>query len=184
MKTPNYQSGLGWTNKAGRALWNFVWICMFRFTPRLPVFWAWRRFLLRLFGAKVGRGVKIYPSARIWMPSNLEAGNQSMIGPYTDIYTVDKVVLGENAWVSQYCFLCTASHSITDPNRALVTRPIHIGRGAWVAAGAYVGPGVTIGEGSVVGARACVVNNVEPWTVVGGNPARHLRRLRRGKDPQ
>jgi putative colanic acid biosynthesis acetyltransferase WcaF len=53
----------------------------------------------------------------------------------------------------------------------LVTAPIRIGPGAWVAAGAFIGPGVTVGDGAVVGAGAVVMRDVEPWTVVAGNPA-------------
>lgn len=178
MKAFAYRSELGLRNQAARAVWLLVWTCFFRFTPRLPGFWAWRRSLLRLFGAKIGRGVKVYPSARIWAPWNLEAGDYCLIGDNADIYTVNKVVLGDSAWVSQHSFICTAGHSITDPGRALITRPIHIEKGGWVAAGAYIGSGVTLGEGAVAAAWACVVKDVEAWTVVGGNPARRIKRLK------
>jgi putative colanic acid biosynthesis acetyltransferase WcaF len=62
------------------------------------------------------------------------------------------------------------------PNMPLVTAPIRVGEGAWVAACAFVGPGVTIGEGAVVGARAVVTKNVEAWTVVIGNPAKFIKK--------
>jgi putative colanic acid biosynthesis acetyltransferase WcaF len=86
------------------------------------------------------------------------------------------VVVGSWATVSQYSFLCTATHDYHDPLMPLITAPIAIGARAWVAADVYVGPGVTIGEGAVVGARSSVYRNVEPWTVVGGNPARILKK--------
>jgi len=57
----------------------------------------------------------------------------------------------------------------------LITAPIIIGEGAWVAADVFVGPGVTIGEGAVVGARSTLVKNVEPWSVVAGNPVRKIK---------
>jgi putative colanic acid biosynthesis acetyltransferase WcaF len=90
-------------------------------------------------------------------------------------------MLGADVIISQYAYLCTATHDIRDPNFNLVTAPIHISNRAWVAAGAFVGPGVAIGEGAVVGARACVFKNVKSWTIVGGNPARILgkRHLRK-----
>jgi putative colanic acid biosynthesis acetyltransferase WcaF len=179
MKPPApYQNRLGMGNQCARALWGLVGACLFRPTPRLPGFWAWRRLILRLFGAKLGRGVKVYASARIWAPWNLEIGDHGVIGPWTDIYSVDRVVLGPGAWVSQYAFLCTAGHDVTDPARALTTAPIRIGANAWVAAGVFVGPGVTVGEGAVLAARACVVRDVKAGQVVGGNPARLLKRRR------
>jgi putative colanic acid biosynthesis acetyltransferase WcaF len=184
MSAGQYQSEWSLAQRLRRACWGLVWALLFRTTPRLPGFWAWRRALLRLFGAKLGRGALVYPSARIWAPWNLEAGDASMIGPGTDIYSVDKIVLGERAWVSQYSFLCTASHSISDPQRGLLKRPIHIGADAWVAAGAFVGCGISVGTGAVVAAQACVVKDVKPWTVVGGNPAKFLKRRILRREPQ
>lgn len=93
-----------------------------------------------------------------------------------DCYNAASVVIGVNATVSQRSFLCTASHDISSPHHEQTERPICIGDRAWVAAEAFVGPGVTIGEGAVVGARAAVFGDVEPWTVVGGNPAKMLKR--------
>ena len=81
-----------------------------------------------------------------------------------------------NATVSQRTYLCTASHDIRSPRHEQTEKPIIIEDRAWVAAEAFIGPGVTIGEGAVVGARAAVFKDVEAWTVVGGNPARFLKR--------
>jgi len=100
----------------------------------------------------------------------------SCLGDHVDCYCVDRVTLEPYATVSQYSFLCTASHDYAHPNRPIITAPISIGRRAWVAADAFIGPGVTIGEGAVVGARASVFRQVDPWTVVGGNPARVIRK--------
>lgn len=85
------------------------------------------------------------------------------------------VIIGDNSVVSQGAFLCTAGHDITDSKHTLITAPIIIGDTAWVAADAFVNMGVTIGEGAVVGARAAVFKDVNPWTVVGGNPARFIK---------
>jgi putative colanic acid biosynthesis acetyltransferase WcaF len=123
----------------------------------------------------MARGTAVYPSARIWAPWNLEMETGSAIGDAVDCYNVDSIALEAGAIVSQYAFLCTASHDITDPGRRLVTAPIRLGRLSWVCAGAFVHPGVTIGEGAVVAARSVVVKDVAPWAVVGGNPAKFLK---------
>lgn len=132
--------------------------------------------MLRMFGARIGRGVRCYPTVRIWAPWNLEMGDFSCMGPDVDCYCVAPIRIGSHAIVSQYSYLCSASHDIGRPDFPLVTAPIVIGEGAWVAADAFVGMGVTVGEGAVVGARSSVFKNVAPWTVVAGTPARFLKK--------
>jgi putative colanic acid biosynthesis acetyltransferase WcaF len=103
-------------------------------------------------------------------------GEYSCLSFDVDCYSVDRIRIGAHATVSQYAFLCTASHDIGDPHMKLTTAPISIGAGAWVAADAFVGPGVSLGEGAVAAARAVVVKDVEPWAVVAGNPAKAVRK--------
>jgi putative colanic acid biosynthesis acetyltransferase WcaF len=161
-------------NKILRVLWRCVWIFLFRPSPRLCH--GWRRFLLRLFGAKVGRRSYIYPTVEVWAPWNLEMADGSCFSHYVDCYCVDKVSIGRNATVSQYSHLCTASHDYNKATLPLITAPIVIEENAWVTADVFIGPGVTVGVGAVVGARATVTRDVEAWTVVAGNPARPIGR--------
>ncbi len=169
-----YVNKLGWRNRIGRLVWGLAYWTVFRWAP--GQLGGWRRFVLRCFGAKMARGSMVYGTARVWAPWNLEMDEYSCIGAFVDCYCVARVRLGARATVSQYAFLCTASHDIHDPATPLITSPIAIGAGAWVFAGAFVGPGVTIGEGAVVAARAVVVKAVEPWTIVGGNPAKFIKK--------
>lgn len=103
-------------------------------------------------------------------------GPDSCLANDVDCYSVDKVILGESAIVSQQAMLCTATHDYNDPDFRLVTRPIIIGPRAWIGARAFVGPGVNVGEGAVVGAASAVFQDVEVWTVVRGNPAQPLKK--------
>ena len=100
----------------------------------------------------------------------------SCLASGVDCYNVALVKIGANTTVSQGAYLCTASHDISDSLNPLVTAPIIIEDQAWVAADAFVSMGVTVGQGAVIGARACVFKDVEPWTVVGGNPAKFIKR--------
>ena len=161
-------------NKIGRVAWGATWWILFRPSPRPCHFW--RRLLLRLWGARIGRGAKIDPSVRIWAPWNLDLGEEAALGHHVDCYNVARVTIGPHATVSQYAFLCTASHDVSDPHMRLIHAPIVLAGQSWVCAGAFVAPGVTIGEGAVAGARAVVVKAVEPWTIVAGNPARAIRK--------
>lgn len=160
---------LSLTNKIVRAIWNLVWFFLFRPTPRS--LHPWRCLLLRLFGAKLGKAVHPYPSARIWAPWNLEMGDHSCLGEQVDCYCVDKIRIGAHSTVSQYSFLCTASHDYTQSSMPLVTASITIGDRVWVTADVFVGPGVSIGDGAVIIARSSVLCDIPSWTVASGNPA-------------
>ena len=163
-------SGLSISNKLARALWGIVWFFFFRLTPR--PFHAWRCLVLSVFGARIGRGVRVYQSVKIWAPWNLVLEDRSCLGDHVDCYNVDQVCLEEGAIVSQYSYLCTASHDYTHRSHSLIFAPIRIGKDAWRTADVFVGPGVTVGAGAVVGARSTVVKDVPEWMVVAGSPLR------------
>lgn len=160
-------------NKVARVIWAVVWAVLFRCSPR--ILFGWRRMLLRLFGATIGRNARISPSVKVWGPWNLVVGDEAAIAHSTDCYCVDRLTIGDHATVSQYSFLCTASHDPSDPHMKLISAPIVISDQAWVCAGCFVAPGVTVGEGAVAGAMSVVTKDVEPWTIVAGNPARRIR---------
>ncbi|MEI7946285.1 MAG: WcaF family extracellular polysaccharide biosynthesis acetyltransferase [bacterium] len=169
-----YQNRHSRKSKVTRAVWNTVWLLLFRPTPR-GLLYGWRRFLLRLFGAKIGKGVNILPSCKVWQPWNLTMGDHSCLSEDVVCYSVDRITIGAQVVVSQGAFLCCASHDISSPIMELIYKPIVIGPQAWVAARAFIGPGVTVGEGAVVGACSVVTKDVDHWTVVAGNPAKFIK---------
>lgn len=156
-------------NKIARSAWQIAWLLLYRPTPR--IFHAWRCFLLRLFGAKLGKSVHPYPSARIWAPWNLEMGDHACLSEGVDCYSVAKITIGAHSTVSQYSFLCTASHDHSVAAMPLLAAPIKIGERVWITADVFVGPGVTIGDGAVVTARSSVFSDLPPLMVARGNPA-------------
>ncbi len=157
------------TENLRRVLWALAQP-LFRLSPR-PCF-AWRRLLLLVFGARLGRAVHVYPSTRITMPWNLALGDESALGEDVLVYNLGRVTIGARTTVSLRAHLCAGSHDARRPDLPLLKPPIVIGDDVWVAAEAFVGPGVTVGDGAVVGARAVAVRDVPAWTVVVGNPAR------------
>jgi len=156
-------------NKVLRILWSIVWAILGQTSPR--PFHAWRSLLLRVFGAKIGKGVHIYPGVKIWAPWNLEVGSHSGVGDGTDLYSVARISIGSNTTISQKCFLCTASHNYSFNELPLISSEITIGNNVWITADVFVGPGIDIGDGSVVLARSTVVQDLPPWIVAKGNPA-------------
>jgi len=146
---------------------------------------GWRRFSLRLFGAKLGKKVYLYPTCKITMPWKLQMGDHSCLGDgvicYNDgviCYNIGGVKIGANSTVSQYSHLCTSSHDYSYPNMPQTFAKVIIEDRVWICADVFVGPGVTIKQGTVVGARANVFKDVEPCTVVGGNPAKFIKKLK------
>ncbi len=158
-----------------RLLWGLVWGVFARPFPRAMCS-GWKRLLLRSFGARVDSTAVVYSSARIYAPWNLEMKPHSVIDQGVNCYNAARVTIGEWAIVSRGASLYTASHDPASPCFEWISAPIAIGPRAWVAAESFIMMGVTVGEGAVVGARAAVFKDVEAWTIVGGNPAKFIKK--------
>lgn len=162
-------------NRLARASWNLVWALLFRPSPR-PAH-AWRAWLLRRFGARIGRGVHVYPDVRIWAPWQLHIDEEAGIGDRATLYNMAPMTIGRRCVVSQGAHLCGGTHDIDSPNFQLVARPIDLDPYVWICAEAFIGPGVHVAEGCVIGARSVLMRSAaEPWTVWSGNPAMPGRR--------
>lgn len=174
LELKKYLDTISLKDKMGRLIWSVFSVFFFR-PFSLNIFNSWRIFVLRVFGAKIGKGSVIYSSAKILSPWNLEVGDRTCIGPGVKFH-IGKVIIGSAVTISQWTYICTGSHDISTLRMLFISKPIIIKDFAWVGAEAFIGMGVTIGEGAVVGARACVFKDVEPWTVVGGNPAKFIKK--------
>lgn len=164
-----------WTTreKIGRALWMLLRVPLFRMSWHN--WYGWRRFLLRRFGATIGRRCTIRPTARIEIPWLLEMDDGATLGDYSIVYNLGRVRIGKRTTVSQYAHLCAGTHDITRVDRPLLRPEVRVGDDCWIAADAYVGPGVTVADGTIVGARASLFRDTEPWSIYAGNPAKRLR---------
>lgn len=165
------------TEQLRRIAWS-VGRLFVRFSPR-PLF-GWRRGILRLFGARIGQHVNIYPTAHLYMPWNVEIGDWSALGDDVFVYSLGRVRIGRRVTLSYRSHICAGSHDLTDVTLPLTKPPVSIEDDVWVGTDAFIGPGVTVGHGAVVGARSVVVKNVQPLDIVGGNPARPIGRRQFG----
>lgn len=164
-----------WTRR--ELLFRFLWDLsqpILRLIPRQ--FWGVRRWSLRLFGARIGRDVRIHRTVRVAIPWNLTIDDEAAIGDCVQIYNLGQVSIGAQATISQGAHLCAGTHDHRRPDLPLVKCTIKIGRGAWICADAFVGPNVNVGNFAILGARAVVVRDVAPGLVVVGNPARVVGR--------
>ncbi|MBC7507206.1 MAG: colanic acid biosynthesis acetyltransferase WcaF [Ferruginibacter sp.] len=160
-------------NRFMRVVWGLVDATLFRYSPK--PFHGWRAMLLRLFGAKVGRGVHVYPGVRVWAPWNLELKDECGIANGSILYSQGKITIGRKTVISQGSHLCAGTHDYNVEGFPLITMPIIIGDNAWIAAEAFIHPGVTIGSGCVIGARSVVNKDIPAWTVCGGHPCKYIK---------
>ena len=160
-------------NRITRVIWGIAWLLFARFTP--PPLHGWRRLVLLAFGARIGRGARVHASVAIWLPRNLNQGEQALVGPGVRLYNQGAITIGAWTVISQRAHLCASTHRIDDPNFQLECRPIIVGERCWVAAEAFVGPGVTMGDGAVLAARGALFENAAADGIYRGNPAGHVR---------
>ena len=152
------------------------WLVQFFLIAPSPQFlYTWRNWLLRLFGAQIGKGVLIRPSVQTTYPWKLKIGDNSWIGDDVVLYTLGEIEIGDNSVISQKSYICTGSHDYTRPTFDIYAQPIKIGSGVWVATDVYVAPGVTIGDGAVVGARSTVLNDLPAGMICYGSPAKPIK---------
>lgn len=169
---PYLRASTSRAGRAARAAWSIVWLLLFRPSPR-PAH-AWRAFLLRLFGARVGATCHIYPGVRIWAPWNLECEDTVAVADGAEIYNPSRVRLGSHSVVSQQAYLCGATHDLDDPEFAMISAPITVGRYAWICARATVQMGIRVGDGAVLALGSVATRDLDPWCVYGGVPARRI----------
>ncbi|MFK3975014.1 putative colanic acid biosynthesis acetyltransferase [Shewanella vesiculosa] len=154
-------------------LWWFVQSSLFCLSPQFA--YSWRNFLLRLFGAEIGKNVIIRPSVRITYPWKLTIKDNAWVGDYVDLYTLGDITIGKNAVVSQKSYLCTGSHDYQSEAFDIYAKPIVIEDEAWVASDVFIAPGVTIGKGAVIGSRSSVYKDMPEGMMCIGNPARPIK---------
>lgn len=159
-----------------RVAFGIVWAVTARPTPR--ALHRWRRLILNAFGAKLARGVVVYPDASVWYPPNLTMAEGASLASGVECYCMAPIIIGAHTVISQGAYLCAGTHEVHSATFALVTQPIVIGASAWIAARAFVGPGVTVGEGAVLGACGVATRDLAAWTVYAGNPAVRVRERR------
>ncbi|WP_174240862.1 putative colanic acid biosynthesis acetyltransferase [Granulicella sp. S190] len=166
---PYLRPAFSLNDRLRRLNWNLCWAIFYKMSPR-PLH-SWRAFLLRLFGAKMGKDCHFYPKSKVWAPWNLICADQVTAGDGAEIYNPAPVTLGSHAILSQEAYVCAATHDYDDPAFPLIAYAMNIGAYAWICARASVAPGVNVGEGAVLGLGSVATRSLEAWTVYAGVPA-------------
>jgi putative colanic acid biosynthesis acetyltransferase WcaF len=168
---PDLDRGAG---RIREGLWLIIRLFLFELWPfRL---YGCKRWVLRRFGARIGRNPVIKPGVKITFPWKLEIGDDALLGEDAWLLNLAPVRLGDDVCISQGAMICTGNHDYTSPEFRLRAEPIEIETGAWIAARAFVGPGVRVGSHAVLTAGSVASADLEPYGVYTGNPARRTRR--------
>lgn len=154
-------------------LWWFIQDSLFRFSPKFM--YGFRCFLLRIFGARIGKRVLIRPSAKITYPWKLTVGDFSWIGDDSVIYNLGSIDIGSNVAIAHRVYLCTGYHEIDKVTFDIGAKAITIEDEVWLPNDVFIGPGVTIGRGVVVGARSSVFSDMPEGMICYGTPAKPMK---------
>lgn len=154
-------------------LWWLVQATLFACSPQC--FFGWRRWLLRLFGAHIGKNVLIRSSAKITFPWKVKIGDYAWVGDEVTLYSLGEIEIGAKAVISQRSYLCTAGHDYTLANFNIYTHKVTVGEQAWIASDVFIAPGVSVGRGTVVGARSSVFADLPEMMVCWGAPAKPIK---------
>ena len=166
----------GYRHGAGivkRTLWYFT-NALFFINPAFP-FRSPKPLLLRLFGARVGKGVVIHPGVNIKFPWKLSIGDHVWIGQRAWLDNIDQLTIGNNVVISQGAMIILGSHDYKKADYPTIHKPVVLEEGSWVGAVAIVTLGVRFGSHAVLSAGSVATKDLEPYTVYQGNPAQPVR---------
>lgn len=167
---PPRQSPWGLRQKIGRVLWSFASASLWRWSPAEAD--GFRRWLLRRFGARVGRGVTIHPSVHVEIPWHLELGDGVRVASRAILYCLGPVTIGPRTLVGPHAHVCAGTHDYRSPLFTLLRPPIEVGADCLLLTGSFVGPGAVLADGTVLRERASAYGETEPDTVYQGNPGK------------
>lgn len=168
-ENPYHRASFSLKHRVARQAWQIVYLLLYRTTPR-PMH-GWRAMLLRLFGAKMGRGCHFYPSGKVWAPWNLVCEDFCTLADRAEIYNPSQVYLERHCILSQQAYICGGTHDYNDPDFPMISYSMRLGADSWICARASVSPGVNVGAGAVLGMGSVASSDLEPWGVYSGVPA-------------
>lgn len=155
-------------------IWSLINITIFKYSP----FFArkFRVLLVRLFGGKIDWSCSLNRLSIIDFPWNLKMSKFSSLGENSWVYCLNEIEIGKNSCIGKDVYLLTGSHNINSLKFDLITNPIIIGDGVWISTRANILPGVNLGSFSVIGIGAIVTKDVDEFSIVGGNPAKFIKK--------
>ncbi len=169
-KNTSYKPG---KNFIIRTIWYFTNIIFLK--SSFSVINSFKIFILRIFGAKIGKGVVIKPSVNIKYPWKLKIGDYSWIGENAWIDNLENVEIGNNVCISQGAMLLCGNHNYKKSSFDLMVGEIIIEDGVWIGAKSIVTAGVVCRSHAVLTVLSVATKNIEAYTINKGNPAQKIK---------
>lgn len=169
-QTNRFKSPWPLSHKIKQITWEITWALLCSWTPK--PFNKWRIVVLKVFGAKIYGKPFVHQRARIQIPWNIILHNKACIGDRTNIYSLGLVIINEYATIAQEAYICTGTHAFNMPEKNLITKPVIIGKNAFIGARAFILPGISVGDNVIIGACSVVTKNINDNLIVKGNPCR------------
>lgn len=162
------------------ALFFLSYPILIRLSPK--PFFKWRNLVYKFFGAKIGKGVRISNSAKLYYPWNIIIGDYCWIGDNCNLYSIDKITIGNNVALAHNIFVSTASHDTNSQTFETIRKPVKICDEVWIASNAFINMGVTLNRGVVVGSCAVVTKDMPEGYICLGLPAKPVKLRKANKD--
>lgn len=148
--------------------------------PRYPLCNYLKKLFLAVMGAKIGKGVVIYPGVWISPGRNLTIGDEVDLAKDVIITSSGGVFIGDRTLIGYRTQIFSANHEIPPigqkiPISGNVLAPVRIDKDVWIGANCIITPGVTVGEGAIIAAGSVVTKDVSPNSIVGGVPAKLIK---------
>ena len=153
--------------------WWIVQSSLFAWSPQC--LYGFRAWLLRLFGASIGKHTIIRPTVRVTYPWKVKIGDYAWVGDSVELYSLGIIQIGAHAVVSQRSYLCAGDHDCFEQSFPIRSRDVIVEEQAWLATDVFVAPGVIIGRGAVVGARSSVFSDMPTGMICMGSPCKPVK---------
>ena len=141
-----------------------------------------RNIKYKFFGIKMGKGSTIHMWANFFYPKNIEVGLDTIIGDHAFLDGRDKLIIGNHVDIASSVMIYNSEHDLSNDDFSAIIAPVEIGDYVFIGPRVTIMPGVKIGKGAVVAGGAVVTKDVEPFTIVGGVPAKIIGE-RKNKNP-
>ncbi|MBO6739735.1 MAG: hypothetical protein JJ916_07745 [Phycisphaerales bacterium] len=158
--------------KVLRLCWGVLGVTLWKWTP--VGMWGFRRSVLRLFGARIGKGVRLHPSVKVIIPWNIDIADGVIVHQSAILYALGPIRIGKDSEIGPHAHICAGTHDFSDPAFTLLRQPITIGERCLIGIGSFIAPDTVIADGTILEPRCAMYTNTEAGGVYIGNPGKRI----------
>jgi len=148
----------------------------FKINHTMPMTEEYNRLVSELFMGNIGEGSRVMSPLTVVRGNRVKIGRNVVVMNNSLFMAAGGITIEDDVMIAANVQLISNNHDLYD-HQILTCKPVRLKRNCWIGAGATILPGITVGENAVVAACAVVTKDVEDNTVVGGNPAKVIKRI-------